>query len=359
MPSPRSLASAATAAAVLAALAATAPAGAAAPTTKTLARHLLSPLTLAVDGNDVYVTQNFGGILSKLRQGKAPKTLYHSKNEVGGVSVRGGRIVFTETASNAQGPTDSWLKLLRPSGKARTLAHIRAYENRHNPDGTTTYGVRGIPADCAAQWPTAQLGPAVYTGLKDSHPYATFQTKKKIYVADAGMNAVLSVSWSGHIRTVAVTPAAPLKITQALATGAGVPACAVGLTYYSESVPTDVARGPKGKLLVTTEGGGLGEQVPLGAVYRIDPASGRTKLVARSLFGPTGLAVTRKGDIYVAQLFANKISKIRHGSGPAHTFVKVNQPGAVEVERGRVYATTHVLPPQKGAPDGHVVRYRR
>ncbi len=358
MPNPRSLASAATTVAVLAALGAAAPAGAAAPTTTTLARHLLSPLTLAVDGNEVYVTQNFGGVLSKLRAGKPPKALYHSKNEVGGVSAHAGRIVFTETASDDQGPTDSWLKLLRPSGKAKTLAHIRAYENAHNPDGTTTYGVRGIPADCAAQWPTAQLGPAVYTGLKDSHPYATFQTKKKVYVADAGMNAVLSVSWSGHIRTVAVTPAAPLKITQALATGAGVPACAVGLTYYSESVPTDVEAGPKGKLFVTTEGGGLGEQVPLGAVYRIDPGSGKTKLVAGSLFGPTGLAVTSKGDIYVAQLFANEVSRIRHGSSKAHVFVKVGQPGAVELAGGAVYATTHVLPPDKGAPNGRVVRYR-
>ena len=136
MPNPRSLASAATTVAVLAALGAAAPAGAAAPTTTTLARHLLSPLTLAVDGNEVYVTQNFGGVLSKLRAGKPPKALYHSKNEVGGVSAHAGRIVFTETASDDQGPTDSWLKLLRPSGKAKTLAHIRAYENAHNPDGS-------------------------------------------------------------------------------------------------------------------------------------------------------------------------------------------------------------------------------
>lgn len=359
MPRPRSFTCAATTAAVLAALVATAPAGAAPHPSRTLARHLAGPLTLAVDGRHVYVTQNFGGVLSELRPGRTPKALYHSKNEVGGVSARGGRIVFTETVSDAQGPTHSRLRMLRPSGKARTLAHIRAYENRHNPDGKTTYGVRRISASCAAQWPTAQLGPAKYKGLKDSHAYATFQTRKRIYVADAGMNAILAVSWSGHIRTVAVTPPAPLKITKALAAGAGVPDCAVGLTYFGESVPTDVVRGPKGNLLVTTEGGGLGEQVPLGAVYRIDPRSGRTHLVAGHLFGPTGLAVTHTGTIYVTQLFANKISRIRHGSGPVHTFVKVAQPAAVEFAHGAVYATTHALPPQKGAPDGRVVRYRR
>lgn len=107
--------------------------------------------------------------------------------------------------------------MLRPGGKAAILAHIRAYENANNPDGTITYGVRGISDECAADWPTDQFGPPVYPGQLDSHPYATLQTRKTIYVADAGMNAVLAVSRSGKIRTVAVTPAVPVEITADLA----------------------------------------------------------------------------------------------------------------------------------------------
>lgn len=365
MPLSRSLAALAGSAAVVVTTLGAGPADAAPDHGERLARHLVGPLSLAVDGRDVYVTQNFTGVLNKLRPGRSPKTLYAAKggNEVGGVSVRHGTVVFTETASDAQGnPSDSWIKRLTRSGKVKTLAHIRSYENAHNPDGKITYGLRGISDTCAAQWPTDQFGPPVYTGIKDSHPYATFQTKRKIYVADAGMNAVLAVSRSGKIRTVAVTPPAPVKVTADLASSFGLPDCVVGKTYYGESVPTDVARGPRGKLYVSTEGGGLGEQMPLGVVYRVDPASGKTTKVAGRLSAPTGLAVTPKGDVYVAELFAGRISRIRHGSHQAHTFVKVGLPGAVELGkggRGAIYATTNVLPPEKGAPDGRVMRYHR
>ena len=135
------------------------PAGqAAAPQPRTLAKGLVSPLSAAVDDDGTaYVTQNFAGLLSKVRPGKLPKTVYASKNgnEVGGVSVFHGKIVFTEVASDAQGnPSRSWVKWIAPSGKVRTLADIRAYENRRNPDGKVTYGVRGISSTCAAEWPT-------------------------------------------------------------------------------------------------------------------------------------------------------------------------------------------------------------
>jgi hypothetical protein len=334
---------------------------------RTLASGLLSPLSLAVAGNGtMFVTQNFTGTLSKVRPGHAPKTLYQSQNgnEVGGVSVRHHRVVFTETASDPEGnPADSWVKVLGRNGTARTLAYVRAYENRKNPDGKVRYGVRGIRPSCAAQWPVDAAGPATWHGLKDSHPYATWQTSKRTYVADAGMNAILSISRRGKIRTVAVLPPAAVKITRKF-TQMGVPACAVGLTYYSEPVPTDVQRTRDGSLYVTTEGGGLGEQMPLGALYRI-----RGKHVAKvtgGLFAPVGVAVNRRGDVYVSQLFGGKISKVRSGSHRARTFAKVNLPGALDWSRGHLYATTDVLvgvpmdpsaPP--AAPGGKVVRFSR
>ncbi len=249
--------------------------------------------------------------------------------------------------------------MLRPGGKAAILAHIRAYENANNPDGTITYGVRGISDECAADWPTDQFGPPVYPGQLDSHPYATLQTRKTIYVADAGMNAVLAVSRSGKIRTVAVTPAVPVEITADLAKALGAPDCVVGLTYYGESVPTDVEMGHDGKLLVTTLGGGLGEQLPLGAVHRINQWNGHQTEILSGLSTPTGLAVTAKGGLRIAELFANKIVGTRAGSSKVWTFAKANLPAAVEIANGSVYATKDALPPENGAPDGKVVRYIR
>jgi len=360
---PSRLLALASATAVAGALAAPAPSPAApasAPASHVVARHLLSPLTFAVAGRTVYVTQNFGGMLSKIRPGHRPMTWYRSKNEVGGVSVRHHRVVFTETKGSGETNTNSWLKMGHRPGGVRTVANIFRYERAHNPDKRIRYGVRGIPADCAAQWPTGQLGPATYRGQVDSHPYATTQTKRRIYVADAGMNAVLSVTRAGHIRTIAVTPAVRVPITSDLASQFGVPACAVGMTYYGESVPTDVERGPHGGLIVTTLGGGLGEQLPLGAIYRINPRSGHLKRLVAGLATPTGVAVDRHGTMYVAGLFSNEISRIRAGSHRVRTFAKVAQPAATELSRGHLYASTNALPASNTAPPrGKIVRYAR
>lgn len=355
---------------LLAALAATAVAGslatipvaeAAAPTPKTLVRQLLSPLSLAVDGKDVYVSQNFAGVLNKLRPGKDPKVLYASQNgnEVGGVSVRKGSIVFAETASDPETgmPADAWIKRLGKSGKARTVAHVRGFEEEANPDGEVVYGLPDLDEECLAQWPEEQFGPASYTGVVDSHPYATFQTKKAVYVADAGMNAILAISKAGRVRTVAVTPRVPVEITAELAGALEAPECIVGHTYYGESVPTDVQM-KGGRLYVTTEGGFLGESMPLGALYRVDPRSGALTEIAGGLMAPTGLAATSKGKVLVAELFGNRISRVSR-KGEVAVYAEVGLPGSVEVSRGKVYATIDVLPSEGGAPDGKVVRFRK
>ncbi len=341
---------------------------AAAPKPRTLAKHLVSPLSAAIDDDGTaYVTQNFAGLLTKIRPGKKPKVVYASKNghEVGGVSVFHGKLVFTETASDAQGnPAKTWVRWIGPSGKVHTLAKLRAYENRKNPDKRITYGVRGISATCAADWPTEQFGPPVYRGAKDSHPYATLQTDEgTVFVADAGMNAVLAISRRGRIRTLAVTPAVPVKITAGLASGMGLPDCVVGKTYYGESVPTDLAL-KRGRLLVTTEGGGLGEQMPLGAIYRVGMKGGPAKKVVGGLFAPVGIATNAKGDVFVSQLFGGKISRIKHGTRTVRTFAKANLPAAVEWTPRGLYATVDVLvgPSEEQPntpPGGRLVRYRR
>jgi hypothetical protein len=345
------------------------PAGqAAAPKPKPLAKNLVAPLSAAVDDDGTaYVTQNFAGLLSKARPGKKPQTVYASKggNEVGGVSVFHGKLVFTETASDAEGnPAKSWVKWITPSGKVRTIANVRAYENKTNPDRKITYGVRGISDECAATWPTEDAGPPTYTGVKDSHPYATLQTDEgTTFVADAGMNAVLAISPRGKIRTVAVTPAVPVKITTELAGGMGLPACAVGETYYGESVPTDLAL-KEGKLLVTTEGGGLGEQAPLGSVYSLGIKNGKVKKVVGGLVAPVGIAVAANGDLFVSQLFGGEISRVKHGTKKVRTFAKTGLPAAVEWTSRGLYATVDVLvgPSEESPntpPGGKLVRFRK
>ena len=66
-------------------------------------------------------------------------------------------------------------------------------------------------------------------------------------------------------------------------------------------------------------------------------------------------AVANNGDIYVAQLFAGQISKIKAGSDKAKPFIQVALPGAVEWKKDALYATVNALSGK--TPKGKVVRY--
>ena len=82
-----------------------------------------------------------------------------------------------------------------------------------NPDKNVRYGFRGISDSCAAQLP-AELGPATYTGIVDSHPYAVaVERDGTSFVADAAGNDIVAVDPRGSIRTVAVLPPSPTKVT--------------------------------------------------------------------------------------------------------------------------------------------------
>src|SRR4029450_3789544 len=91
------------------------------------------------------------------------------------------------------------------------------------------------------------------------------------------------------IRTLAVLPSQPLKITEDIAHAQGLPDCVIGVTYRFEAVPTDVEVGRDGYLYVTTLPGGP-EDPSLGArgkVYRVNPRNGHIKLVATGFAGGT------------------------------------------------------------------------
>ena len=67
-----------------------------------------------------------------------------------------------------------------------------------------------------------------------------------------------------------------------------------------------------------------------GKLYRVNPWTGRAKVVADGFLGATNLALGRHGRLYVAELFGGIITKVKHGR--KSTFVTL--PGVVAVESG-------------------------
>ncbi|MEO6512775.1 MAG: ScyD/ScyE family protein [Nocardioides sp.] len=322
---------------------------------ETLASHMVSALSLAVakDGT-VYAADNFRGSLVALKGKAAPYQVYQSteKNaEVGAVSTYAKNVTFTIT-----GQKKLVMQWKQGDAKAHMLANVGAYEAKKNPDKGQAYGLVNPSAECVASWPVKQAGPPTYTGVVDSHPYSTYTTSKGVYVGEAAGNDILWIDNAGKIKTIAVLPTTDVVISAAASAELKIPACA-GATYRLEPVPTDVELGPDGWLYVSSLPGGP-ESAALGAngrVYKVNPKSGKVKMVATGFVGTVDLAVANNGDIYVAQLFAGEISKIKSGSSTPKTFLKVNMPGAVEWTKDALYYTENAVPSGK-TPKGKVIR---
>ena len=297
-----------------------------------LADGLAGPLSVDVTlGGDVLVAQNFAGLVSKVSRRGGVTDLVQ---EPGVTAVDGffGFVYYTVLTEDGS----SQLKVRDPRGRTRTIADLGAHEASRNPDADQSYGVRDISEECAAQWPVDELGPPQYTGIVESNPYSIEVTFWGTYVADAAANAILRVDhWTGRVRTVAVLPPQPLRIPDD-PTGLGLPACAGGLTYDFEPVPTDVEY-HRGDLYVSTLPGGP-EDPSLGArgsVYRVDPRRGSSHRVATGFLAATDLAVAPHGTIYVTELFGGQVSKVtRNGPVPVASF---DTPVAIEWARGRLY----------------------
>ena len=85
---------------------------------------------------------------------------------------------------------------------------------------------------------------------------------------------------------------------------------------------------------------------------------GATTLVAEGLVSATGLAVNAKGDLFVSQLFAGQIAKVKKGSDTPRPWLAQPLPGDVEWSSRGVHATVNVLPPEQGKPNGKVIHVR-
>ena len=320
------------------------------PTVTPVATKLLSPLSVAVapDGTR-YFSDNFAGVLYKQTPGAAPTVVFQGpkRAEVGAVSAVGGQLRFAVSqGDNEQGRVYT----LDATGAPVQVGDTGKAEKKQNPDGRYHYGFRNLPGSCLLdpQMPTQTWG------LRETHPYASTVVNGTTYVADAGANAVFAFGADGSVRSFMV-PAAVVEVTKTAAENLHLPKCAIGRKFALEAVPTDIEAGPDGSLYVTSLPGGPedGSFGAAGRVLKLNPATGKVRTVVRHLVSPTGLAVDTNGDLYVAQLFAGVVSKVKAGSTRAKPFAEVRLPGDVEVVPGGLVATANALPGKK--PKGQVV----
>ncbi|QIG44126.1 ScyD/ScyE family protein [Nocardioides anomalus] len=323
------------------------------PSVTPVAKHLVGPLSVAQapDGTR-YWTDSFAGPLYRQLPGGQPTVVFpgSKKFTAEAVSADGGVLRFATSHNNKVAHV--WT--LDAAGAPVAVADTFAYEKANNPDGRFTYGFLKTPKSCLAQLPK-QI-PGSYQGSVESHPYATASANGTTYVADAGANAILAISATGTVSTVAALKPVKVKVSASAAKANKLPSCVVGKKFALEAVPTDVEVGPDGQLYVTSLPGGP-EDASLGLngrVLRVDPATGAVSEVVGGLLSPTGVAVAANGDVYVAQLFPGVISRIAAGSHQAKTYAKVPFPAAVEATPTALLATVNALP-GKGKPRGQVV----
>ncbi len=300
---------------------------------RTLSTSYLGPLQFAVTGRSVFVADAFTSTLNLIGRSKPLVTGPGDGGDVAAVAVDRQSLAVGYSTSNADHSVTNFT--VRSLFHAPVVADLAGFEKAHNPDGRILYGVEH-PSACVKKALSAAHIPIRYTGEVDSHPYAATALGHGSWaVADAGGNDILRVWRDGHVSKMTVLPRQALHITADFAGANHLPKCTVGVTYYFESVPTDVEVGRDHRLYATTLPGGIG--VP-GSVYRINPRTGHATRIATGFNSATNLAVDSRGNIYVASLGDGTISEVVHGRG----VVVADLPGVVAVEwaNGHLYAST-------------------
>ena len=332
------------------AMLAVAPAAHAAVSEETLAEGLVGPLQMDIDEERVVVAESFAGLLTEVTD--EGTTVLHSEDgfEIAGVAIEDGDVAFLTNKNPPPPPEEgeeppafkpaAFLKVLS-DGEATTVANLRAYEKQVNPDGHVTYGFKGLSKRCESKLPEMLQS---YKGIVDAHPYGLADAPGGgWYVAEAAGNTILKVKPNGKIKTVAVLPRQTVKVTEAIAEEMELPGCLIGEKYGFEAVPTDVEVAENGSLVVSLLPGGpedasLGER---GKVVRVNPETGKSKTLAKGLFGATNVAIGDDGIVYASELQGSKITAI--DGDAVYTYHETGSPAALEFAYGYLYATINVF----------------
>jgi hypothetical protein len=318
----------------------------------TLTKAVLAPLQFVVTPkHQVLVADSAKSAIFRVGPTKLTKVLGGPiPGEIAGVDVNArGDLAYTWTTYTKTGPTGSGLSIVR-KGHKRLDVDLWAFEQKHNPDGNVTYGVEN-PTQAVVDCLKPLGAPVTYKGMKDSHAYSVKAVKGGWVVADAAANDLLFVDDKGHVKVLAVLPRQGFTFTAATAKAGGLPPCVAGVTYYFESVPTDVELGHDGALYLTTlPGGPESPGLARGSVYRFTLTSHHLRRIAGGFNLATNLAVTPSGRILVTELGAGRISVVYRGR-PERV---INLAGAVAVEfRDHVlYASTLGPTDDEGNPTG-------
>jgi hypothetical protein len=232
------------------------------------------------------------------------------------VARRGGGLFMIVTAGGCELPPGLPPEVLRQHGKLlrakggakRVVADITAFECANDPDGQ---------------------GP-------ESNPYSVLAlSNRHQVVADAAGDSILEVR-NGRVSLLAVIPPSPNGTDQVptsvargpdgayyvgtLAEGAGngganvwriVPGQDPEVFVGGLTAVVDVAFGPDGSLYVCEFSTDIESFSPLGAIVRVRPDGRQTVLGQGSLFFPGGVAVSRRGRIFVSNW-----SVLPAGGGP-------------------------------------------
>lgn len=217
------------------------------------------------------------------------------------------------------------------TGTWTNTVDISAYEVSENPDGA----------------------------LIDSNPYSIVAVEDGYIVSDAGANALLHISSSGVITTVAVFPTRTAEFPPGS-----------GTMIPMQAVPTGVTVGPDGAYYV---GELTGFPYPVGGanVYRVVPGE-EPEIFASGFTNVTGVAFDDDGNLYVLEIATNSLlsgdptgALIRvtpYGLRQTLASAELFMPTALEMgPDGAVYVSNFSIfpalaPEGAGPPTGQVVR---
>nr|WP_240895244.1 ScyD/ScyE family protein [Kineococcus siccus] len=242
-----------------------------------MAQGLDDPFGLSYAHGKFYAAENGSGEVSGfVPGGSGPVVRASGFSGPAGVDRTPSRLLTV--TGEGEGPGGSTLFVSSPGSPPRPLADLGAYELAENPDGQRQFGDDGAPLD-------ALSNPFAVLGGRGGH-------ERFAYVADAGANAVLAVDRDGAVSTFF----APPVVTSGAC--AGVPNNDPEHTGC-DSVPTGLAFGPDGTLLVSAL---TGEVAGEGRVYVLDARTGALRRTITGLDGPTGVAAGDDGAVYVSEL---------------------------------------------------------